>query len=259
MKHPTYRDYKIKCSRIQRKSAVVMVLLLFSTLMGCVSAPPETVQLVDVVSEQSSALEASHRSLVNAYFDELEESIDRFVDNQWTPDFLSRAVANPAVIAAIDEVKAGIDIDTDSLHSAISSSGVFNSVETDIIVSALDEAKIGYRAQFGRIMIEFNSAAVAKINLRRRELKVPLRTRKLELQNALDEGYANLHQGQATLKAYLESVVEVVAAQDEFLQKINIIEERNAAMDSILKISDEAADAVITIDNAAGALDNFLN
>ena len=104
------------------------------------------------------------------------------------------------------------------------------------------------------VLIEFNNAALKEINKTRSDLKKPIREKKLALQNALDEGYSNLHQGQATLKAYLASVVEVVAAQDEILQKVGVIEQRNQAMDAIIKASSEAADLTVKINSTADAI-----
>lgn len=228
---------------------------MLSALSGCVSAPGESVELADVVMEQSTALEASHRALVEAYFDGLEDQVDDFVDRVWTPDFLARAVANPDVVAAVDRVRAGVDIDASAVRSAIEASGRFSAVETGIVLDALDQAQLGYRAQFGQVMLDFSDAAAKQINKARSEFKAPLREKRRELQRALDEGYTNLHAGQATLKAYLESVVDVVAAQDEVLRKLGAIDERNKAMDAIIKASEKATDLAPKLDKLTGRID----
>jgi methyl-accepting chemotaxis protein len=218
---------------------------------GCVSSPPQTIELADVVAEQSAALERSHRDVVRAYFDQLEASIDDFIDNQWIPDFLSRAVASEQVQNELEAVQAGLAIDPEHLRAAVHESLEFSLVEADLIVRALEDAQFDYRVQFGEIMIAFSEAALREINKTREELKKPLRQNLREMMAALDEGYSNLHQGQAVVRAYLASVANLVQEQDEILMKLNLIEQRNAAMDGILSASETAADAAERVDDAA--------
>lgn len=230
-------------------------LVAIVVVAGCVSSPPQTVELADVVAEQSAALERSHRDLVRAYFDELEAKIDVFIDTKWTPDFLARALENERVQDALEDVQTGLAIDPDHLRSAVRESLEFSLLEADLVVSALENAQFDYRVQFGEIMIAFSEAALREINGIRHELKEPLRQNQREMLAALDEGYANLGQGQAALRAHLASVANLVQEQDAVLMKLGLIEERNVAMDGILRASDAAADAAERLGDATEQLD----
>lgn len=233
-------------------------LVAIGFVTGCVSSPPQTIELADVVAEQSAALERSHRDLVRSYFDELEANIDDFIDNEWTPDFLSRAVASEQVQAELEDVQAGLAIDPDHLRGAIQESLEFSILEADLVVRALENAQFDYRVQFGEIMIAFSEAALREINTIRRELKEPLRKNQRELLAALDEGYANLRQGQASVRAHLASVANLVQEQDAVLAKLNLIEQRNIAMDGIISASDAAADAAERVEDLSSRVEDFL-
>ena len=236
-----------------------LAALLGATLAGCVSAPRATLELSDVVAEQTASLQSSHRQLVEAYFAELERRIDDFVDYQWTPDFLARAVASEQVQQATDEIRAGMDIDADRLRRTVTESRAFTAAETEIVMSALESAQLGYRAQLGQVMIDFSSSALLEINNRRRSLKAPLEENRRKLLASLDESYSNLQAGQAALRAHLASVVQLVEEQDQILAKLNLLKQRDAAMDAAIEAGDGAAKAAEKLIDAERRVDTLRN
>lgn len=226
-------------------------------LAGCVTAPRQTVELADVVAQQSASLESAHRKLVQEYFNALEGQIDDFVDNTWTPNFLARAVASPQVRKALAEARAGLAVNPDRLRATVKASKQFSSIEATIIVKALKSAQLDYRSQFGQIMIDFSKAALVQIDAERRKLKAPLEENRRKLLAALDQDYANLRDGEATLRAYLASVANVVEEQNEVLAKLNLIKKRGAVMDSAIAASDNAATTAAHLVTARQRFDTF--
>lgn len=212
-------------------------------LSSCVTAPQQTIDLSDVVAEQSSALETSHRNLADAYFGELERQIDDFVDRRWAPDFLARAAGSEQVQNAIGRVQSGLGIDPNKLRTTVTNSGQFSSVESDVILKALEAAKFDYRAQFGQIMLDFSSEALRQINIVRADLKRPIQDSRRELIGVLNEGYSNLNAGQAAVRAYLVSVADVVEEQDRVLEKLELLEASKRALDAAIKAGEQATHA----------------
>ena len=255
---PYHRGSQMK-RKTQRKTltgAAYAVGASFA-LTACVTAPPETIELSDVVAEQAASLEVAHRQAVRLYFMELERRIDTFIDSEWTPGFLAKAIQNEDVQRSLEEVQAGLSIDPERLRSTITGSDDFSELETTVIINALDRAQFDYRVQLGEIMIAFSHEVIRQIASIRAGLKADLVQSELQLMSALDEGYGNLHQGQAALRGYLQSVVQVVEQQDRILAKLRAIEARDKAMEKIIKTSETAAEAAERLDEAGQRIDGF--
>ncbi len=220
-------------------AAVIAVLSLVTA--GCVSAPPQTVELSDIVLEQVNYIETSHRDLVRAYFAQLEHQVNDFIDNEWTPSFLNRAVQDEEVQARLEQTLTGLDIDTDDLEQFLAGSGRFSNTEARIIVDALDVAKVQYRVRFSNLMFEFSEAAMKEISKVRREWRERLRENERKYLSELDYAYGNLRAGHLQIRTYLDSVVQVTQLQDEIARKLGVLEERNSLLDGLVEVSDGLA------------------
>jgi hypothetical protein len=240
-----------------RVPRMVIVGVASLSVAACVTAPRETIELSDVVAEQASSLERSHRLIVDAYFSELERRIDDFIDTRWTPDFLARAAASDQVRSATEEIRAGLGIDPDRLRRTVLDSRSFSDAEANIIVGALQQAQFDYRTRFGQVMIDFSEAALRQINAQRRTLKEPLEQNRRNLLSALDESYSDLQAGQAAIRAYLASVVELVEEQDRILAKLDVLKERDAAMNAAVEASDAAVEATDKLLKVEERFENF--
>ncbi|MDJ0700807.1 MAG: hypothetical protein QNJ07_13210 [Woeseiaceae bacterium] len=239
------------------KSPLVAAAVLSMAASGCVSSPPQTVELSDVVLEQVNYIEASHRDLARAYFAQLEYRVNEFIDNEWIPSFLNRAIQDEEVQARLEQTLTGLDIDTDELQRLLVGSGRFSITEAQIIVDALDVAKIQYRVRFSNLMFEFSEAAMKEIGKIRQEWRDRLRDSERRYMSELDYTYGSLRAGHLQIRSYLDSVVQVTQLQDEIARKLGILEERNKVLDGIVTASDGFASGTESLNQVIEQLEQL--
>lgn len=215
---------------------------LGSLVLGaCVSAPPQTVELSDVVLQQVTFIEKAHRDLVRAYFVQLEREVNGFIDREWIPDFLDRVVRNPQVQQELRAIRLGQPVDASELKGVLDQSRRFTSTESQIILAALAASEREQNVRLSTFMTDFSDAAMQQINQVRAQWRQRLRDSERQLMGELDESYATLRSGHLQIRSYLESVVDIRTQQDRIAQKIGLLEERDRSIDAILALSDSLA------------------
>jgi hypothetical protein len=211
-------------------------------LTACVSAPPQTVELSDVVLEQITYIEKAHRDLVRAYFVQLERDVNGFIDREWIPDFLDRVVRNPQVQQELRSLQLNPDIDAKELEGVLGRSRRFSATESQIILGALAASERNESQRLSEFMSGFSDAAMKEINDVRAQWRQRLRDSESELMSELDESYGMLRAGHMQIRSYLASVVDVRILQDRVAEKIGVLEARDRSMDAILDASDALVD-----------------
>lgn len=229
-------------------TSIVMLSLLFQA--ACVSAPRETLELEENVSQQIKYIEVSHRDLVRSYFDMMEARINDFIDNKWVPSFLDRVMKHEDVRAYLNSLNEGINIDENQLRQTLENSRSFSATEINVIQEALTAAKSSRRVELAEVMLEFSEKAMERINRMRAKWRDQIRTSERKFMQQLDEAYAIVHTGNATRRAYLESVVNVVEAQNAALQKLGLDDDRDRVVDIMVEASEFFEDATVKLDDA---------
>jgi hypothetical protein len=222
------------------RSAAACVLLSLSKLTGCVSAPPETIELADIVQEQISSIETSHRNLVRAYFELKEQQLNALFTNEILPQFLASAVQNDDVQAEMDKIRAGINIDPEAIAAKLSAEpNSLSEQQVDIITESLNQALLAYRGRLGQLAVDFGESVTVQINAFRDDEIAKLRAHERTMMSALDGSYQTLRTGSLALRAYLDSVAQVVEQQDRVASALGLKEARDSALDAALESSDK--------------------
>lgn len=84
---------------MSKRFTLVALTLAFS-LGGCVSIPPEAPELSTQLGQRIGAIETSHITLLNRFFDQKRAQVDQFIQNEWLPEFANQFFANPAIASA---------------------------------------------------------------------------------------------------------------------------------------------------------------
>jgi len=224
------------------KRALAITLMLAAA--GCVTAPKEVVTLSETIAQQTASLQTAHETLVSRYYAEMRDRVDTFMRDVWIPTFLEKAVNNATTQSSITTTLAAANLNTAAILQKINADNGLSAAEKTAVTNALTKAKLEGRAQFGQVMIFFSEEANRQIGLQRKELLAPINEQEQLVLQKLRESYASLQAEQATMKAFLTSVVSVQQSQDDILRKLNLLETRDDALNKALSLSDKASTAL---------------
>ena len=173
----------------------LVVLTIAITVTACAQVPKESVQLSATVGRDVAEIERSHRSLVNSYYDNVERSINRFVDQVYAPYQISQTLEDPNVggvlASAIEEAaKPGADAKTKK--------DTFDA--------------IGYYFLSTRDNIEQFRAGLLK----------PIKEQRASLLKHLDDAYLRVQNGNSIVTGYLSSVVKLTEEQNKLLAQAGL-------------------------------------
>ena len=216
-------------------------LILVLPAMSCLRVPQATVDLSDITREQVSAIRSSHEGFVRLYYDRLRTDIDEFLRTKWIPSFLSKAVENTEFRTALDVAYAVSELKPDAIRVSVNGE---NDLPPDVraaLRSALDTALIAHRARLGVVMRDFADAAEKQIGLKRAAMMSEVDAQESAVLEHLGGSYADLQEGQATLRAFLASAVRVQREQDMVLAKLGLLDNHNRALNLITTASEKAA------------------
>ncbi len=77
-----------------KKLGFLIVPCLF---VGCASIPPEAPELSTELGKRISAIEESNIKLLNKFFDQKREEVDKFIENEWIPEFAENIFSNEKI------------------------------------------------------------------------------------------------------------------------------------------------------------------
>lgn len=201
----------------------ILVLLLLSTFMiACVSIPKETVVLSKTLGNDLEILHNSHQNLVKIYFDKIKSDINTFIDDVYAP-----FVINYVLKKDFKNFKDG----KQSLYGSINAAGKSN--EKKVTDAALEK------------MSKFQKAALKQISFKRNELLKPIIKQENEILSKIDKSYDNVIYANATITGYLESIRKVKEAQKEALSLIGLKGFDTQVSSTLIKMSELINDAII--------------
>ncbi|MBL4713625.1 MAG: hypothetical protein JKY64_03735 [Alcanivorax sp.] len=81
---------------------VIRLLVYVSalTLAGCAAIPPEAPELSAELGRRISAIESSNITLLQRFFDQKREEVDRFIEDEWVPEFANQFFSNETISRA---------------------------------------------------------------------------------------------------------------------------------------------------------------
>jgi hypothetical protein len=205
--------------------------IMFAALLalaGCASVPPESVQLSAAVGQDILAIQKSHLFYVNSYYDRLESQANFAVDHVFAPQIITAALngaSGQVLIAKLEAGKNGGDDANDAV--AFASRFVTNVRNT--------------------------------IEARRQQDIQPIKDARSVAQQNVEAAYAQVIQGNATITAYLASLVKIRAAQDQLLTSLKLpsdLQDKTATTlsqlsDSVQSVQLKAANGELQLDSAS--------
>jgi hypothetical protein len=232
----------------RRPIALALFLTLFAA--ACATAPKETVTLVENMQQETTMLQSANEALVGTYYGALRQRVEDFITNVWIPSFLNKAVQNASVQTQMQGALGAANITSTDIIAKVNADPSLTAAERAAVVTAINNAAVGGRAQLGLVMIGFSQEALAQIAKQRSAMLDPIDQQEQLVLTNLRTAYAQLQAEQATVKAYLASVVNITQQQDAALQRAGLLDQRNAALNAAATAS---ADAARLLSNAQGA------
>jgi hypothetical protein len=174
---------------IRRKFIIVGLMLISMT--ACASIPKESVDLSIELGKRISAIEASHMTLVDSYFDVRRERVDKYVTEEWVPEFAEQVFSNKQIAVVWDKV-----------------------------VSA------GNKAQRLEFIVELGPKLQTKINKKRLELVKPLDDAERMIKSELRTNYDQARSINNSVTSFLMSSAKVAENRNRYLEMLGVKDEK---------------------------------
>lgn len=164
---------------------------LFLLVVGCASIPPEAPELSAELGKRISAIEDSNIVLLHRFFDQKREEVDRFIEDEWVPEFAEIVFSTPLV--------------SDAWNTIVK--------ENDKEQRLIFLIKMGPRLQ-------------KKINEKRVELVGPLDDLERRIETEIRAEYAQARAINSSITSFLLSASEVAENRNRYLELVGITDEK---------------------------------
>lgn len=238
------------------KKTYKLIPLMLLILSGCVSAPKETVELAEITDYQVAELQKSHVKFAQLYYGKLRDDVNRFIDEKWTPTFLSKAVNNRAFRSDLDDAYLTSSISADDV-SVQWRGRELQEPQKRIVLKGVKQAVATETSKLGQILIEWSQEAQSQISKKRKLLLDPLDEQERFVMAQINGAFADLQRSQATIKAYLSSAVELKEKQDQVMSKLVALEKVEKVMTKVTDANDKLSDTLNSEDTDK-AIEKFL-
>jgi hypothetical protein len=201
-----------------RRAVAAVAILLALALSACATVPKEVVELSYVIGEDLTAVHASYRTLISAYFDALRDRTVTFLDTRWRPAYLRDFIEEGELVSMAtaedpQEVLMGVSV--------------------------------------------WAEVAIEEIESKRRELLDPIDAAEADLMKSVDEAFAQIIRGNATISAHLNSLRKVQEVQDEALEAVRLKDLRDRVNDGLVNASDMADRAIRELEEKGEVIDDL--
>lgn len=75
----------------------IILLVILSLVASCAKIPQESVELSVALGDRIASLEQAHLALLDSFFAEKERQVDRFIREEWAPQFSKNFLSNPQI------------------------------------------------------------------------------------------------------------------------------------------------------------------
>ena len=172
------------------------------------------------------------------------------------PRFLTRAVNNPEFRADLDDAYVTSTISPNDLNVLWRGKALAEPQKTALL-RGVKQAVDAETSKLGLILLDWSQAAQLQINKKRQEMLKPIDAQEQFILSEIDSAYADLQRSQATIKAYLASVVELKSQQEQATAKIVALEKVEATMAKLIE-TNEKLSKVLASEQADKAATQFL-
>lgn len=223
-----------------------MAGLAFSALLlgGCAKVSEQSVVLSSVVSQRVSALQASHEAFVQGYFEVTRQRIDDFLRQRWVPVFLGEFVQDATGQGeSLEDVLASAtplsSEDLARLTEALQKEGISDPAAALRAIQSVFGAPVR-----GKLVLQFAEAAIGKIQQKRLSLISPVEELERRTLQELRTAYSQVQQAQNAVTGHLRSLVKVQQEQDQILEKVGLLEKRDALIDKAIGINEQITSVI---------------
>lgn len=188
---------------------LLSIVVTCSCIISCAQVPESSVTLSQSIGKDIQTMSEAHSRFANAYFDELEKSVNDFIDNVYAP----------AVI------KASIDKDlADSKSEESKGDSAFFWIETAFLKQdTLTPSELEYAQSSAlQAMQVFHSTIYEQVEEKRSGLLTSLRKKRQSLLTDLQSNYDNMMRKNAAVSGLLSSVVDVYNTQELVLEEMGV-------------------------------------
>lgn len=242
----------------KRDRGLVLAILFCVIAVGCISVPKQTVELAEVTDQQIAELQKSHIRFVQTYYDKLRDEANNFVDQRWTPLFLSKAVRNAEFRKDLDGAYLISNMNVSQISVKWKGQPIPEAQEKAIL-SGVEKAITDYRGQLGQVLLDFSKEAQNQINIMRKKLISPINSQERMIINEINAAYADLQRSQAAIKGYLSSAVELKEQQELVAKKLGALTKSKELMDVSLKANDVLSEILRGTKAADATVNEFLD
>jgi hypothetical protein len=205
------------------------------SVASCASVPPESVVLSKAVGERITDMQVSHESFISEYFNLTTQRVEQYIVNQYIPDTLEKYIDEFNMVDLIVNPKPFSDEQEERLKRELRLAGVSNNSH-QAIVGAVSSA-FG-DAERGQIALEFAEFITLEVDKYKKPILRELKTQEKNTLREIRGAYAELLAMQSTVTAHLDSINKVTTEQNLILEKLNILKQRDEAIDKAVSIND---------------------
>lgn len=185
----------------------VTTLSVLIAVTGCVSIPSEAPELSVELGKRIAAIEESNITLLNRFFDQKRKEVDKFIEEEWVPEFANNFFSNKTISDA-----------------------------WETIVSEDDKKQ---RLLF---LVKTGPRLIKKINEKRLELIQPLDALERRIELKIREEYTQARAINNSITSFLLSASKVADNRNRYLEMVNTTD---ASIGKLIDETDDAVSVLI--------------
>ncbi|NMR26508.1 hypothetical protein HH219_13360 [Pseudoalteromonas sp. NEC-BIFX-2020_015] len=185
----------------------VTTLSVLIAVTGCVSIPSEAPELSVELGKRIAAIEESNITLLNRFFDQKRKEVDKFIEEEWVPEFANHFFSNKTISDA-----------------------------WETIVSEDDKKQ---RLLF---LVKTGPRLIKKINEKRLELIQPLDALERRIELKIREEYTQARSINNSITSFLLSASKVADNRNRYLEMVNTTD---ASIGRLIDETDDAVSVLI--------------
>ena len=185
----------------------VTTLSVLIAVTGCVSIPSEAPELSVELGKRIAAIEESNITLLNRFFDQKRKEVDKFIEEEWVPEFANHFFSNKTISDA-----------------------------WETIVSEDDKKQ---RLLF---LVKTGPRLIKKINEKRLELIQPLDALERRIELKIREEYTQARAINNSITSFLLFASKVADNRNRYLEIVNITD---ASIGRLIDETDDAVSFLI--------------
>ena len=166
---------------------IIIIITISLSLLGCNSIPAEAPLLSTEIGKRMAAIETANITLLNKFFSQKRREIDRFIEDEWLPEFSNTFFSKKKISKAWNTIV----------------------IERD-------------KKQRLKFIVKNGAKLQKKINKKRQELMTPLDELERRIIKKIRDEYAQVKLMNNSVTSFLVSAAKVSENRNRYLEKIGI-------------------------------------